>query len=625
MVIQPTPLRSRDVPLVDGCHVLGRPDIEWLDGSEDDLYRRVLAAADLSSRSDELAESARTWPEHYHLSTARANVVRPFLFRPEHRVLEVGAGCGAVTRWLGEQCGLVDALEPVQQRARVARARTRDLESVEVFVGEVGGIPREQAYDVVVVVGVLEYVGAGTADPGPYVAFLDGLRGLLAPGGRLLLAIENKLGVKYLAGAPEDHTNRVFDSVEGYPVGSPARTFSRRELTELVLQAGFESSRVFGAFPDYKLTRLIHAEEAAVSTPALLRHLPTMPSPDWVTPRPALADEALLWGTFVDAGLAMDVANSLVVVAGARDGADSLWPEDVLATYYSVGRRAPFVMRSDVRRLKDDVVIDRRPEHPELSGVDWLRLRSGRERVARGMPLADVVPAGDEEALLRSLSAWFQVVVGLDAPERHLDAVPHNLVFDHEPRLIDDEWECDRSTLGHIVGRGLFYLVDALARQPLWAGIWAERRVEDVVRDLAERLAIDIDDSWPILEIEVQSVVLQTHKDATNSALDERLRAAAARTIVNSPDGWLRDFERYGPWLAAERDHLAAENSALNADAEEMARVLQSRNEKIRTIVEDRWYRAGERYRSAVTAIAPPGTRRRKAYAAVRRWKTSSS
>src|SRR5690606_20406331 len=150
--------------------------------------------------------------------------------------------------------------EPMPDRARVARARSRDLPSVEVFVGTIEDVPREAVYDVVVVVGVLEYVGQGAAAPEPYAAFLRRCHDLLVDGGTLVLAIENPLGVKYLAGAVEDHTNRPFDSLEGYLLESPARTFTRRTLDAMLRTAGLAPS-FYSAFPDYKLPRVVMADD----------------------------------------------------------------------------------------------------------------------------------------------------------------------------------------------------------------------------------------------------------------------------------------------------------------------------------------------------------------------------
>ncbi len=38
----------------------------------------------------------------------------------------------------------------------------------------------------------------------------------LAPGGKIVIAIENRLGLKYWAGCAEDHVGKYFEGLEGY-------------------------------------------------------------------------------------------------------------------------------------------------------------------------------------------------------------------------------------------------------------------------------------------------------------------------------------------------------------------------------------------------------------------------
>src|SRR5438445_5978 len=221
-----TPLRRLATTDGQGCHVLGDSAAAFRDGSEAQVAALVQQATDLSSMSDQLFGAAATWPQLYHLASSRANILRALHLPRSATVLEVGAGCGAITRYLGEACAMVDALEPSLDRARVARLRSADLSTVEVFVGGIAQLPTGPAYDVVVVVGVLEYLGSGTADAEPYLESLARLRSVLRDGGTMIIAIENRLGVKYLAGAPEDHSGRVYDSIEGYMRGAgKTRTF----------------------------------------------------------------------------------------------------------------------------------------------------------------------------------------------------------------------------------------------------------------------------------------------------------------------------------------------------------------------------------------------------------------
>ncbi|MGC1183557.1 MAG: class I SAM-dependent methyltransferase, partial [Candidatus Dormiibacterota bacterium] len=309
-----TPVRGLPGPTLDGCRILSKGSPTYRDGSEARLFEIVSGALDLSSGSDELADQSSNWPEQYHLTPARANFLRAMKLDAEMAVLDIGAGCGALSRYLGENCRLVDAIEPVLERARVARARTRDLPNVEVFVGSLADIPAETTYDLIVVAGVLEYVGLGAPDASPYRSLLAACASRLSPGGTLLVAIENSLGVKYLVGAPEDHSGRPFDSLEGYPEGSPARTFPRSTLTRWLIEVGLRPT-FLSAFPDYKLTRTLLADRLFETQPDLAWRLAKFPSPDWPGPTRRVAREAAAWRTLVEAGLGSQTANSFVILA----------------------------------------------------------------------------------------------------------------------------------------------------------------------------------------------------------------------------------------------------------------------------------------------------------------------
>ena len=84
----------------------------------------------LAQLESELAAAIRDWPSQYHLDAARANLLRPIAPASGATVLEIGAGCGAITRFLGETGATVLALEGSLARARIAASRCRDLDNV---------------------------------------------------------------------------------------------------------------------------------------------------------------------------------------------------------------------------------------------------------------------------------------------------------------------------------------------------------------------------------------------------------------------------------------------------------------------------------------------------------------
>lgn len=480
-----TPLRSLPTRDDSGVRVVRETGATWLDGSEVVLLERMRSGLPLDSLSDELFATATTWPEQYHLSPSRANILRALDLPSNAIVLEVGAGCGAVTRYLGETCSTVDALEPTIARARVAAARTADLPGVAVFCGEISDVPPSPVYDLVVVVGVLEYVGNGGRDRAPYLTFLNDLRQVLKPGGSLVLAIENSLGAKYLAGAPEDHSGEVFHSVEGYPVDGPARTFNRRRLQELVMEAGFASTHTLGAFPDYKLARLVFDDRLLTEAGPLALQVPRFPSPDWVVDRLALADEELLWAELVDAGVGAEFANSLLLIATTEGRSGRLWSPGRLAAYFSIRRRRAYQVVKRVELDKEKTTVT--SSLLSSGSGDGLTVLPYREEWSRGVSLVRVATE-NPDGLAQLVADWVRLL-GERAEQSvegaPVDVLPHNILYvGSVPRIIDDEWRSVDASLGDVIDRGAI-----LFARDLSCVASTQRWRADSVTDLAIRIA----------------------------------------------------------------------------------------------------------------------------------------
>ena len=617
-----TPVRALGHAGPGGVHLLRDVGSSYRDGGEEAVLAIVDAASDLHSDSDELIRAASSWAERYHVDPARANVLRSFDLPADARVLEIGAGCGAITRYLGEQCAVVDALEPVPARAAVARARTRDLPNVEVFVGNLDDVPAEPGYDVVIVIGVLEYVGAGSADRRPYLDFLDGIRDRLVDGGTLVLAIENQLGVKYLAGAPEDHSDRVWDSLDGYAGNPRARTFSRRRLEALMTDSGLQP-HTRAAFPDYKMTRVVLGD-VPDDCRALLSRVPALPSPDWRSKRPKIGSEYALWRQLVDAGLEAEFGNSLVVVAHkpAPDAPNAvLWPDERLGVFFSTARRRELQVRTDIERVDGAVRFRRAPRSPAAVDDGGLRVVASVEPFQPGTDLDELVAERGVEAFGEFADAWLELVdrALAEDPGSVIDLIPHNLVLDDNGTLvpIDVEFTNYPATRDQVIRRGIFNLghrATPLAGPTHWA---PARTVGDVMTMLGRHVGLPSDGSWLEAfyaeELAFHAAIRAVPRTPERYAhwersTDRRLRSIPAQKLTALPLGervW-DQHKRAEAALKKER----AESTRLRAElstAQATARRAQQAERRLARAPE---VRAVRRVRRAVARAVPRGTAR---------------
>lgn len=247
----------------------------YSDGAvEDELLALFKSGGDVSA----ILRQDKRWPVLYHLSPDRRNLLEWFPFKKDGKLLEIGAGCGALTGLFAEKVADVTAVELSTRRSQIIYERYRANDNLEIMAGNICDFqPQAQAsprradppmaekfegkFDYITLVGVLEYARSFVKGETPECQLLKQCRALLKPEGILIVAIENKFGLKYFAGAREDHSGRSFESIEGYRADAPAVTWSRDELSALLQESGFDSRCFYYPYPDYKMPKEIFSDD----------------------------------------------------------------------------------------------------------------------------------------------------------------------------------------------------------------------------------------------------------------------------------------------------------------------------------------------------------------------------
>lgn len=207
-------------------------------------------------------------------SSVRRNILNWYPFQENADILEVGAGMGACTGLFCDVARHVTALEMSEKRADVIRARYPDRKNLEVVCGNINSLEQNEEmllrkYDYIVFIGVLEYAGVFSDAKDPYAEFLLNVKAHLKEGGKMLFAIENRFGIKYFAGASEDHISQPFVGIKGYDGKKMPRTFSKAELEKMLMETGFSQYRFYYVFPDYKFPTIISTDDMTPSYMAM--------------------------------------------------------------------------------------------------------------------------------------------------------------------------------------------------------------------------------------------------------------------------------------------------------------------------------------------------------------------
>ena len=188
-------------------------NLDYYDGedaySDGSIEDRLLEIVKTTPKEDyqKVILTEKSWPIFYHLSPERENILDWYEWKDDASVFEVGAGCGAISGVLCRNAKRVVANDLSKRRSTINAYKNQDASNLEIMVGNFNVVAEkmEERFDYVTLIGVLEYAKSYIGKDNPYPEYLEKINRLLKPGGKILIAIENRLGLKYFAGCREDH------------------------------------------------------------------------------------------------------------------------------------------------------------------------------------------------------------------------------------------------------------------------------------------------------------------------------------------------------------------------------------------------------------------------------------
>ncbi len=450
---------------------------EYSDGDteEKNLESILTNSTNLSSLSLELEEKHNDWTSEYHLSPLRANLLRYLDLTHKKTALELGCGCGALTRYLGEQGLAVDAVEGSQRRANLAKIRCLDLQNVNVITSNFFdlSLPTNH-YDAIFFVGVMEYAGrfspTDTSAEASVIRILEKIRPCLTSQGIIVIAIENRLGRKYLCGAGEDHYGTAFEGIHGYPNYSGIKTWSQDEWRKRLQDAELTFTFHY-PFPDYKLPSLVLSEAYLAQDSNAWARLTGIASRDYHGLVPA-QDDLQFWQSAHQSGCLGAFANSFLIVAGAdQEQVTRVTPFDFVQTS-PLSRYPQF--RTQTRRHRNADAVEKIYLHGPICANDSLLHHTlDTEPWRHGVPLSNlwmqrlrIDPS--HELFVQLATEYFDYLKSRfdDAsdPGVLLDVLPMNIMVETsgEWHSFDHEWTTTLPIDAPFVFfRGLFYFCQA--------------------------------------------------------------------------------------------------------------------------------------------------------------------
>ena len=119
----------------------------------------------------------------------------------------------------------------------------------------------QNKYDYIILDGVLSFAPSYCRSENPFVEMINIVSSRLNETGIMLISIANRIGLKYLCGAPELNTGAIGLGVNGYEFDKSLRTFTKSEINEVLKCSNFKYTKFYYPYPDHVYPKEIYTDE----------------------------------------------------------------------------------------------------------------------------------------------------------------------------------------------------------------------------------------------------------------------------------------------------------------------------------------------------------------------------
>ena len=230
-----------------------------INDDEKEFIERIKRHLEKNEINNENTKEENNLEKILTLSKIRENILSWYPFKENAKILEIGANLGEITGLLCENASKVVAIENSKMKIEFMAKRYADKENLDIIAGYIENIKLDEKFDYITLIGTLERRDVD------YKQIITIAKELLNDGGKVLLAFDNKLGIKYFS--KTDKT--------GICVTNPVdkKFINIEKLYNYLHEIGLNNIKTYYPMPDYKLTNVIFTDLRPLSKNDLSRNV----------------------------------------------------------------------------------------------------------------------------------------------------------------------------------------------------------------------------------------------------------------------------------------------------------------------------------------------------------------
>lgn len=262
---------------------------------------------------EKILKKDNRWDVFYHLSQMRTSLLNWYDFKKNSRMLEIGGGFGAITGLLCRRCKQVVTVEQSERRAAAICQRYKNIENLQVLAGRWADEKVGKNQFDYIFLNCEEFFRNDSLSPADFIEWLKKFKKNLKADGKLLMAVENRYGIKYFCGEEEPKSGLPF---AGINMREEAASYlcSRGQIVDMVQSAGFPAYKFYYPLPGNQFPQLIYSDEKLPDTDVCERLVFYYRNRECL-----LASEKKLYGDLLANNVFPFFSNSFLIECGEKD------------------------------------------------------------------------------------------------------------------------------------------------------------------------------------------------------------------------------------------------------------------------------------------------------------------
>lgn len=250
---------------------------------------------------DEILTKDNDFEVFLNFSKTRQSILNWYDFKEDADLLEIGGEFGALTGMLCEKCKSVTCIENDKLRMESILERYKNRYNLEVFNSVENVMYLNKKYDYIVLIGTIETIEN-------IEEYLKKIKSLLKPEGVILIAAENRLGLKYFCGASYQTLENPFDGINKRFKKNGRVLYTKIELENIIKNSELKINKFYYPVPDYKFTQEVYSDTYLPKGSLKERVMPY-----YLNSRSLIADEMYLYDDIIENNVFEVFANSFLV------------------------------------------------------------------------------------------------------------------------------------------------------------------------------------------------------------------------------------------------------------------------------------------------------------------------